>query len=54
LRGKRVVASADSVIFEQLRKALGSKLGEAAPGRLSSKQPVVRSNRTRDATKPAT
>ncbi len=41
----------DSLTLQQLWDALGSKLIEAAQGQLPSKQRVVGSNPSRDATK---
>ena len=46
---KRATALPNSPTFQQLWDALGSKLIEAAQGRLPSKQRVVGSNPPRDA-----
>jgi hypothetical protein len=46
----RATALTNSPVFQQLWDALGSKLIEAAQGRLSSEQRVVGSNPSKDAT----
>ncbi|MFH0768573.1 MAG: hypothetical protein V1932_03260 [Chloroflexota bacterium] len=46
---ERATALTNSITFQQLCDALGSKLAETAQGQLSSKQKVESSNLSRDA-----